>query len=71
MSHYSVAQTKQGRIVVYERDNADSIGRIEIHESFEEFRDALLDDKYARYARNVVSMAANSLGMWEEETLDI
>jgi len=70
---YSVAQTKHGRIVVYERD-PDEVEygdrQMEIYESFEAFNNAK-NGQYPAYPQNVKAAAASAIEVPFEVELDI
>ncbi|MBV9082616.1 MAG: hypothetical protein JOZ62_08075, partial [Acidobacteriaceae bacterium] len=72
-TRYSVAQTKHGRIVVYERDPNQveyGDGRMEVYENFEAFRTAK-NGHYPAYPQNVTAAAASELEIPFEVELDI
>lgn len=69
---YSVAQTAQGRIVVYEAYEDDSHAPgMEVYDNFEALQGAEIDNRYPRYPQNIIAETAAALGEPYEIELDI
>lgn len=69
---FAVALTAKGKLVVYEFDESgERAPAMEVFEDFAEIRDALIDDRYPAYPRNLVAETAAALGEEYEVELDI
>ena len=71
-NEYSIALTKRGKIVVYERKEDEDSGTMVVFDSFDEMRETTLDSAgYPRFPENVIAEVAAALGRPYEVDLDI
>jgi hypothetical protein len=68
---YSVALTKRGAVVVYEYEDGNEAGKMEIFDTFEDMKDTTMDIGYPRFPRNIIAETAAALGKSYEVELDI
>jgi hypothetical protein len=68
---YSAAQSRKGNIVMYTYDEQHECGEIEIFETFEDLKEALVDDRFPAYPENVIAAVAGALEIPFEIELDI
>lgn len=71
-AEYSIALSKQGKLVVYTQHCNDGFSpSMEIYDDFETMRDDEIDNRYPRYPENVIAETAAALGKPHEIEMDI
>ena len=70
---YAVAQTKAGRLAVYEYEpkNEAATTCFAVYNSFEEFRNSRIQNCHPRYPQNVIAVVAEAIGRPYTIELDI
>jgi hypothetical protein len=69
--YYSAALTKKGQIAMYEWDEDDETGRMEVFKDFDEIREALIDNRYPAYPENILAAVAHAMKVPFEINEDI